>query len=70
METSFVKMLVLVYVLYQLSYIGCYTDSWTRTSDHAIISRTVLIAVSTFKHCKYSLLSFCCQGNKRSPAHC
>lgn len=29
METSFVKMLVLVYVLYQLSYIGCYTDSWT-----------------------------------------
>ena len=45
-------MLVLVYALYQLSYIGCYTDSWTRTSDNAIISRTVLIAVSIFKGVK------------------
>ena len=58
-------MLVLVYALYQLSYIGCYTDSWTRTSDNAIISRTVLIAVSTFKHCKYSLFCVSCQDHKK-----
>ena len=39
-ETFFARCL-LVYALYPLSYTGCYTGSWTRTSDNAIISRTV-----------------------------
>ena len=52
MRTLFVKMPFWVYALYQLSYIGCYTDGWTRTNDNAIISRTVLIAASIFKGCK------------------
>ena len=64
-ETLFQDAFCGVYVLYQLSYIGCYTDSWTRTSDNAIINRTVLIAVSIFKHCNYSLLNLCCQGYKK-----